>query len=124
MTATFACGGTAFDGDPAARVLRAGGRADLMCLDYAAMSRDIIADSADETEVFMTRASARYLRTLIVAGRVLVTDGRLVSVDLRALQNELHAQAIRSSDALLAERDDIAMHRERIRAFYRDRQTM
>ncbi len=119
LTAAFANGGAALNGDPDARALREGARADLICLDYAAMSRDIIADSADETEVFMTRAGARYLRTLIVAGRVLVTDGRLVSVDLPDLENELRAQAERSAGALLAARDDVAMHREHIRTFYK-----
>ena len=121
LTAAFANGGAALDGDPEARALREGARADLMCLDYAAMSRDIIADSAGETEVFMTRAGGRFLRTLIVAGRVLVADGRLVSVDLPALENELHAQAERSAGALLAERDGIAMHREHVRDFYQRR---
>ncbi len=123
LAASIINGGIVFNGDAEGRALRAGGPADLICLDYDAMAHDIVADSADETDVFMTRASARFLRTLIVAGRPLVSDGRLVSVDLPTLEKELHEQANRSANVLRRERGNLKMHREHVRAFYRDRGT-
>ena len=120
LTAGFETGARAFDGNAAGAPLRVGGRADLLCLDYDAMSRDIIADSADETEVFVTRASARYVQNVVVGGRTIVEDGRLVSVDISELESELQKQADRHAATLLSDRDKINMHREHIRAFYGD----
>lgn len=118
LAATFVNGNTAFDGDDTASVLKAGGRADILCLDYGTMARDVLGDSVDEMTVFLTRAAAKHVRSLQVAGRTLVDGGHLVSVDLAALEAELNAQAARSAATLQAELPSIAMHRERIRAFY------
>lgn len=118
LRAAFSDAGLAIDGTAGAGLVP-GARADVLCLDYGAMTRDIIGDSADVADVVMTRARAQYVQTLIVGGRTLVADGALVSVDLAEMEAELHEQAQQSADRLAAEREDIAMHREHVRGFYR-----
>lgn len=120
LSAAFRNGNIVFDGDETQGQLAPGARADIMCLDYAAMSQDILADSADELTVFMNRVHAGYLKTLCVAGRVLVEDGHLRSVDLAALQRELMEQAGQGEAILRRDRNAIDMHREKVREFYRD----
>ncbi len=118
LRAAFSAAGMAIDGK-AGTGLVPGARADVLCLDYGAMTRDIIGDSAGVADVLMTRGRAQYVQTLIVGGRTLVADGALISVDLAGLEAELHGQARQSAERLAAERDDISMHREHVRGFYR-----
>ncbi len=120
LAAAFANGNVAFDGDATASVLAPGSRADVLCLDYGAMSRDVLSESVGEAAVLLTRGGIKYVHSLYVAGQVVFNDGRLISIDLMELERELHAQAARSADALAGELPGIAMHRERIRAFYED----
>ena len=120
LEAAFANGAAAFDGDETQGRLAPGCRADFICLDYAAMSHDVLADSAGELTVFMNRVHAGYLKTLCVAGRIIVEDGELLSVDLPALEREMMAQASRGEAALRRDRKAIHMHREKVRDFYRD----
>ncbi len=70
-----------------------GARADLVVLDYAAMSGDVLSASADPTNVLLTRATRKHIRKLIVGGRTIVENGRCVSVDRTALEAELIAEA-------------------------------
>ena len=119
LEAAFRHGAAAFDGD-VSRGLVPGGRADFICLDYTAMSHDVLAESADELTVFMNRVHAGYLKTLCVAGRTIVEDGRLLSVDLAALEREMMEQASRGEAVLRRDRDATHMHREKVREFYRD----
>lgn len=76
----------------------AGGRiepgmpADLLLLDYAAMTLDMLQES-DEIGLVINRGRKEHVSGLIVAGRSIVENGRVKSVDLPALENELWAQA-------------------------------
>jgi cytosine/adenosine deaminase-related metal-dependent hydrolase len=76
--------------EPAA--LEPGRLADVLVLDRAAISRDVIAEHLDDLPLVLARASSRHIRGLYVAGRQVVADGRLTGVDLPSLENELHAQ--------------------------------
>jgi cytosine/adenosine deaminase-related metal-dependent hydrolase len=73
--------------------IAAGVPADLLVLDLAAMSTDIVSPDEDAFTVILTRATRRHIRRLVVGGRTIVADGRCVTVDLPALQAELVAEA-------------------------------
>jgi 5-methylthioadenosine/S-adenosylhomocysteine deaminase len=67
--------------------------ADLMRLDYRRMTADVLEGAASELDVILARGRKDYLRTLVVAGRTIVEDGIVRSVDLAALESELLGQA-------------------------------
>jgi cytosine/adenosine deaminase-related metal-dependent hydrolase len=86
--------------------IETGMAADLLVLDYAAMTPDVLDERADELDLLISRGRKEYVRALIVAGRTIVQDGVIVSIDLPALEGELGAQArkggstVRSIDPL------------------------
>jgi cytosine/adenosine deaminase-related metal-dependent hydrolase len=73
--------------------IEAGMAADLMLLDYRRMSADVLDGAASELDVILTRGRKDYVRSLVVAGRVIVEDEVVRSVDLAALESELLGQA-------------------------------
>lgn len=76
--------------EPAA--LEAGCLADVLVIDRAALSRDVIAEHLDDLPLVLARASARHIRSLYVAGREVVSGGRLTGVDLPNLEKEMLKQ--------------------------------
>ncbi|MCY4454492.1 MAG: amidohydrolase family protein [Immundisolibacterales bacterium] len=86
-------GARVIDGAQDYGTIRAGARADLVALDYAAMGADLLVDNNDEMDVLLTRATAEDIRHLIVDGRDVVRDGRLASLDLGEMEAELMARA-------------------------------
>lgn len=97
----------------------AGRPADLLLLDYAAMTADMIVDALDETEVFLARAAQEHVRALVVAGRAVVREGRLTGIDLPAAERELTAAARNFAPALKEQRPTLDAYREGLRQFYR-----
>jgi 5-methylthioadenosine/S-adenosylhomocysteine deaminase len=73
--------------EPAA--LEPGRLADLLVLDYAALSRDVIAESAAELPLVLARAASRHIKALYVGGRQVLAEGRVTGVDLPALETEM-----------------------------------
>jgi cytosine/adenosine deaminase-related metal-dependent hydrolase len=73
--------------------IESGMAADLMLLDYRRMSADVLDGAASELDVILTRGRKDYVRSLIVAGRTIVENGVVRSVDLAALESELLGQA-------------------------------
>jgi 5-methylthioadenosine/S-adenosylhomocysteine deaminase len=67
--------------------------ADVLALDFAKLSYDLVEDMIDPLEVVLTRASARHVKSLYVAGREIVRDGKVTGVDLPAIEREVIAQA-------------------------------
>ncbi len=92
-----------------------GAPADLLALDYAAMTADCVHDDIDPMDILLGRMKAGHVRHLIVAGREVVRDGGCVTVDALALEQELTA----SGRAALPP-DDARLRRMRdaVRAFY------
>jgi cytosine/adenosine deaminase-related metal-dependent hydrolase len=70
-----------------------GAPADLLVLDFAKLSYDLIEDVIDPLEVVLTRASAQHVKSLYVAGREIVHDGKVTGIDLPAVEREVIAQA-------------------------------
>jgi cytosine/adenosine deaminase-related metal-dependent hydrolase len=73
--------------------IEVGAPADLLVLDYAAMSQDVLSANEDPLTVLLTRATRKHIRRLVVGGRTVVADGRCVTVDRPALEAELIAEA-------------------------------
>jgi cytosine/adenosine deaminase-related metal-dependent hydrolase len=69
-----------------------GAPADLLLLDWAAIDDDQLRADIDVLDLTLTRATARHVRELIVAGRTVVKDGTLSGVDLPAARTEVLAQ--------------------------------
>ncbi|MYB11906.1 MAG: amidohydrolase family protein [Rhodospirillaceae bacterium] len=136
----------AIDGSGDYGALEPGARADLVVLDYGAMTAgrllgdpdeapvegpgeaagetpDETPDEApdeipDEVEVLLTWAHSGHVRELIVAGRPVVTAGRLAALDLPGLERELTAQARRAAAADPARSAHGRHRREAVRAYY------
>ncbi|HEY2528285.1 MAG TPA: amidohydrolase family protein [Xanthobacteraceae bacterium] len=72
--------------------ISSGAPADLLLLDWAAIDDDRLREDIDVIELALTRATARHIRELIVAGHTVVKDGKLPGVDLPAARAELLAQ--------------------------------
>ncbi len=70
-----------------------GAPADLLVLDYAAMTPDVLSEGADPTNVLLTRATRKHISRLVVGGRTITLNGRCVTVDRAALEAELIAEA-------------------------------
>jgi len=96
-----------------------GAAADILLLDYAAMTRDAIDDVCDETEVVLARAMQEHVRALVVAGRTVIADGKLAGLDLRAAERELTAAARRHGPALAAQHPTLGAFQDGLRRFYR-----
>lgn len=67
-----------------------GAPADLLTLDWRALSAELIED-VPAMDVLMAKGTAAHIRSLHVAGREVVADGRVTGVDLPAFEAELLA---------------------------------
>jgi len=92
--------------------------ADLMLIDYARMAQDMLDGDADELELVLNRGRKKYVRDLIVAGRRIVADGKLRSIDLAAAEAELLAQARRAWPGTQAADGLRHRHRHALARFY------
>ncbi len=77
-------------GAPKGGTVAAGSAADLLVLDRAALDEDAVMD-LDPLELMFARARKQHVRELIVAGRTVVRDGKVLGVDLDAAHRELRA---------------------------------
>ncbi|CAL8969946.1 amidohydrolase family protein [Rhodoplanes serenus] len=75
---------------PAGGRLAEGAAADLLIVDRAALEEPPV-DEVAPIELLFARATRRHVKGLIVAGRTVVRDGRLLGVDLEAAHKELAA---------------------------------
>jgi len=107
-------------GDDGGGRIAAGASADMLLLDFAAMSRDYVRDDFDVTSIVVARAIRRHVRDLYVAGRRIVREGRCCSVDLPALENSLAAEARRAVAAGDIPGDRIARLQAGISSFFAD----
>ena len=98
-----------------------GARADVVVLDYAAMTEDFLTPERDEVDIVLARATSRHVRDLFVAGRQVVRGGVLVGLDLPVAERELmdRARRVAALDAEQATRH--RRRREGVRAYYAGR---
>jgi 5-methylthioadenosine/S-adenosylhomocysteine deaminase len=91
---------------------------DHVIIDYAALTTDSLFDDLDEAEVLLTRMNGARATGLIVAGRVVMQDGRLVNVDFEAARQALLEQARADLPRLQAERPRAKALAEGARRYY------
>ncbi|MGB7120388.1 MAG: amidohydrolase, partial [Bradyrhizobium sp.] len=70
-------------------IIEAGAPADLLLLDYDALDDDHLRDDLDPVNLVFARATARHISELIVAGRTVVRDHRVLGIDLEAARREV-----------------------------------
>jgi cytosine/adenosine deaminase-related metal-dependent hydrolase len=94
--------------------LEPGALADMVLLDYRAMSHPFVDSSQDPIDVLMYRATGRHVHTVMVDGKVVVQGGRVLTVDERAIgvrlaeaaaqpRTEQQKALVRAMDALKAQ---------------------
>ena len=95
-----------------------GARADLVVLDYAAMTEDFLTPEHDEVDIVLTRATSHHVRDLLVAGRWVVGNGVLIGLDLADAEREFmdRARRVAALDAEKAARHQL--RREAVRTYY------
>ena len=98
--------------------LTVGARADVLTLDYDAMAYDVIDGMIDPLDLMLTRASARHVKSLHVDGREIVRDGRMLGIDLPAIERELIAQARAGGDDMRRLRPVLERSQRTLRDFY------
>jgi cytosine/adenosine deaminase-related metal-dependent hydrolase len=69
-----------------------GAPADLVLLDYDAMAYDAVEGMIDELDMVLTRACNRFVERVYVAGREIVRDGKVLGIDMEAIEKEVLAQ--------------------------------
>ncbi|MCU4651795.1 amidohydrolase family protein [Roseibacterium sp. SDUM158016] len=70
-----------------------GAPADVLVLDTGRITGDVLEGCADLLDLTLARARAEDVRSLLVAGRAVVADGRATGIDRPAAEAELMAQA-------------------------------
>jgi cytosine/adenosine deaminase-related metal-dependent hydrolase len=73
-------------------LIEAGSAADMLLLDWAALDDDGLRDDLEPINMLFSRATARHIRELIIAGRTIVKDGRVMGVDLPVIRHEVLSQ--------------------------------
>lgn len=68
-----------------------GAPADLLLLDWAALSAELIEPDVPPFELVLAKGVNQYVKGLVVAGRDVMKDGKVTGVDLPALEAELLA---------------------------------
>jgi len=66
-----------------------GAPADLLLLDYDALDDVSVRDDVDPVELIFARATARHMHELIVNGRTIVQNHRVLGIDLDAARREV-----------------------------------
>ncbi|WP_443478823.1 amidohydrolase family protein [Novosphingobium aerophilum] len=95
-----------------------GAPADILVLDFAALSADNILPEPDTISLVIGRAQSRHVRCLLVGGRRIVENGACVGVDLSELERRLTASARASLAASPPDLAAIAEMQGAVAAFY------
>ena len=102
-------------------IIEAGAPADLLLLDYDALDDDALRDDLDPVDIVFSRATARHMRELIVAGRTVVQDGRVLGIDLEAARKEVMLR-MRAGQPAMATFAAALSHLDRAMAEHMERQ--
>ncbi|WP_416067693.1 amidohydrolase family protein [Rhizobium sp. ZK1] len=100
------------------QVINADEAADFTIIDYQALIADALFDDHDESEILLTRMSARHAKGLVIAGREVMRQGELAGIDFDAALLELLAQARADLPRLKKQRPRVRALSEATRAYY------
>jgi cytosine/adenosine deaminase-related metal-dependent hydrolase len=73
-------------------LIEAGSAADMLMMDWAALDNDGLREDIEPINMLFSRATARHIRELIVGGKTVIRDGRVIGVDLPAIRQEVLSQ--------------------------------
>ena len=113
-------GFTFVDGSEDYGIVEEGARADILTLDYGAMTADQVTDGVEELDILLARMRAEHVRDLFVAGRSVVRDGALVGMDLDAAEDDLTKRAVQEAPGLDEEMVRRRSIGEGVRSYYGD----
>ena len=92
--------------------------ADLLILDWERLVADIVEPDVPAIDLLLGRARREHIKDLFVSGKKVVADGKVISVDLAMLEQELLSQlraAVHSTADVRAAMPEL---RNAIRAHY------
>jgi cytosine/adenosine deaminase-related metal-dependent hydrolase len=72
--------------------LEPGAAADMLLLDWAALDEDGLLDVVDPLNMFFSRATARHISALVVGGKTIIRDRRVLGINLIEARQEVLAQ--------------------------------
>lgn len=119
LTRATSVGHTAVDGSTDHGIIGPGTPADLVVLDGAALASDVAAGACDELTLIVARACARHVRQVIVGGRLIVDDGRVLGIDEAEVTSEIARRCKADAERLAARRPLVEAHRAALADFYR-----
>jgi cytosine/adenosine deaminase-related metal-dependent hydrolase len=70
-------------------LIEAGAAADMLLLDWASLNNESLREDINPLDLLFSRANARHIREVIIGGRTIVRDGRVLGVDLPAIRQEV-----------------------------------
>ena len=73
-------------------LLAPGAPADILLIDWAALDADRLRPDLDPLDLLFARSTARHIKELIVGGRTVARDGRVLGVDHAAMNDDLLAR--------------------------------
>lgn len=73
-------------------VLAAGAPADILLLDWDRLDEDRLRPDLDPLDLLFARSTARHIKELVVAGKTITRDGRVLGIDLPGMRDELLAR--------------------------------
>jgi cytosine/adenosine deaminase-related metal-dependent hydrolase len=73
-------------------MLGAGAPADILLLDWNTLDADKLRPDLDPLDLLFARSTARHIKELIVAGKTIVRDGRVLGIDHAAMNEDLLAR--------------------------------
>ena len=72
--------------------LAPGAPADILLIDWAALDADRLRPDLDPLDLLFARSTARHIKELIVGGRTVARDGRVLGIDHAAMNEDLLAR--------------------------------
>jgi cytosine/adenosine deaminase-related metal-dependent hydrolase len=111
-------GACAVCGDGDAGELVAGAPADFIVLDYRRLAADIDARLDDPFVSFFSRARQDHIDSVYCAGRAIVRDGKVLGVDLPAIEKELAGQLAAAAPDLVRLRPLLRSFQQGLARFY------
>ena len=70
-------------------LIETGAAADMLLLDWTVLNNEGLREDINPLDLLFSRATARHIREVIVGGRTIVRDGRVLGVDLPAIRHEV-----------------------------------
>jgi len=72
--------------------LTPGAPADILLIDWAALDADRLRPDLDPLDLLFARSTARHIKELVVGGKTVARDGRVLGIDLPAMNEDLLAR--------------------------------